>query len=301
MDETKRLFVIALGIVMVAWSFSLVAQDDMGETHKQTLLRIIEEGFNQGDLDVIDEFFAPDYVNHDPSGAIVDRESFKGFISAFRAAMPDFEANVEMLIVEGDWMSFRFISTGTFENELALFPGLPPTGEPVEFIIHVILRFNEDGQIVEEWDLTDNLTFLTHLSLLPPTEGRTTEIFAIGREDNSYGEFRSNGFSELTEFTCTVGVDCLTEMFPNGLNREHLRLYAHSSVERITIQFSLEQAYNNVVLRLARAGSETTVVTIDGKRTYFVTNEMLGSSEGWTVGVFNLRLGTLEEGVHTSK
>ena len=51
------------------------------------------------------------------------------------------------------------------------------------------------------------------------------------------------------------------------------------------INFRLEQTYNDVVLRLARGGDETTVVTIDGKRTYIVTNTMLGSGEGYRVGI----------------
>jgi len=65
------------------------------------------------------------------------------------------------------------------------------------------------------------------------------------------------------------------------------------------INFRLEQTYNDVVLRLARGGDETTVVTIDGKRTYIVTNTMLGSGEGYRVGVYNLKLGTLKKGRHS--
>ena len=70
-------------------------------------------------------------------------------------------------------------------------------------------------------------------------------------------------------------------------------------MKRIIISFRLDQAYNNVILRLARGGAETTVVTIDGKQTYLVTDTMLGSGEGFGVGVYNLELGTLKKGVHT--
>ena len=72
-----------------------------------------------------------------------------------------------------------------------------------------------------------------------------------------------------------------------------------SGVERITIIFRLDQAYNNVILRLARGGDETTVVTVDRKRTHLVTNTMLGSGEGYRVGVYNLTLGALKKGRHT--
>jgi hypothetical protein len=70
-------------------------------------------------------------------------------------------------------------------------------------------------------------------------------------------------------------------------------------VERIIIIFKLDQAYINVVLRLVRGGDETTVVTVDGKQTHLVTNTMLGSGEGFRVGVYNLTLGALKKGEHT--
>ena len=128
------------------------------------------------------------------------------------------------------------------------------------------------------------------------------EIFLIGREDKSDLEFCRSGFSGHPEFTCTVGIDCSTKSFPQRLHRAqssaYARTYVDAGVERITIEFSLEQAYMNVVLRLARGGGETTVVTIDGKRKYFVTNEMLGSHEGYGVGVYNLILGALKKGTH---
>ena len=66
-----------------------------------------------------------------------------------------------------------------------------------------------------------------------------------------------------------------------------------SGVERITIIFTLDHDYNEVVLRLARTGAETAVVTVDGKRTHLVTNSMLGSNEGYVFGAYNLTLGAL--------
>jgi len=101
----------------------------------------------------------------------------------------------------------------------------------------------------------------------------------MGIEDKSDHEFCSSGFSGHPEFTCTVGVDCSTESFPQRLHRPqrsaYAKTYADAGVERITIKFSLEKAYNSVVLRLARGGGETTVVTIAGRQPYLVTSEML--------------------------
>lgn len=132
---------------------------------------------------------------------------------------------------------------------------------------------------------------------IPPVRPVDNVLFAIGREDKSDSEFRSFGFSEITEYRCRVGVDCSTEAFPAYLNRG--ATYAYGGVERIIISFRLDQAYNNVILRLVRGGDETTVVIVDGKQTYNVTNTMLGSGEGYRVGAYNLELGILKKGVHT--
>ena len=122
-------------------------------------------------------------------------------------------------------------------------------------------------------------------------------IFEIGQEDKSDREFRRVGFGE--EYTCRVGVDCSTEAFPQYLYRTPYGGYKDNGVERITISFTLDQKYKKVVLRLARAGDETTVVVVDGKLKPRVTNTMLGSGENYHFGVYNLKLGALKKGTHT--
>jgi hypothetical protein len=124
-------------------------------------------------------------------------------------------------------------------------------------------------------------------------------IFEIGQEDKSDMEFRRSGLRGQKKYRCQVGVDCSTEAFPAYLLLAGYAPYYDNGVDRIIIIFELDQAYNNVVLRMVRGGDETTVVTVDGKRTHLVTNTMLGSGEGFKVGVYNLPLGELVEGTHS--
>jgi hypothetical protein len=123
-------------------------------------------------------------------------------------------------------------------------------------------------------------------------------IFEFGREDKSDSEFRSHGLEGTTEYRCRVGVDCSTEAFPARLNRAGDTGYDYGGVELIIVRFRLEQTCNDLILRLARGGDETTVVKVDRRRPCLVTNTMLGSSEGFRVGVCNLKLGALEKGEH---
>jgi hypothetical protein len=124
-------------------------------------------------------------------------------------------------------------------------------------------------------------------------------IFEIGQEDKSDREFRLSGLSGIKEYRCRIGVDCSTEAFPAYLILAGYPGYDSGGVERIIIIFKLDRSYNNVVLRLARGGDETTLVIVDKKVKHLVTNTMLGSGEGFRVGVYNLTLGALKKGRHT--
>jgi len=147
-----------------------------------------------------------------------------------------------------------------------------------------LLQLSEDG---------------TKLVLTRNTTGKI--ILQIGQVDKSNHEFASTGFSYVTEFNCTAGIDCAAATFPMRLYRlsDYPKYADDSGVVRITINFTLDQDYKEVVLRLARAGAETTVVTVDRKRTYLVTNTMLGSNEGYVHGVYDLMLGSFKKGTQT--
>ena len=57
----------------------------MSEENKAIIHRLIRE-LNKGNLDICDELYAEDFVNH---GASRDRESFKKAIGGQRKGFPD--------------------------------------------------------------------------------------------------------------------------------------------------------------------------------------------------------------------
>ena len=61
------------------------------EENKALARHVIEEMFNNGNLDVADEHIAPDYVNHDPTMPedIQGPEGFKEYVGAYCTAFPD--------------------------------------------------------------------------------------------------------------------------------------------------------------------------------------------------------------------
>lgn len=60
------------------------------EQNKAAIRRIIQDAWNDGNYDVFDELYAPDYVSHAlPAGVPRGIEGIIQFLSAFRAAFPD--------------------------------------------------------------------------------------------------------------------------------------------------------------------------------------------------------------------
>ena len=135
------------------------------EENIKTVRTWVEGGWNNGNLGLVDEMYLPDYVIHDPSAPDFPggSEAFKGFVSMFRTAMPDFHMVVEDAIGQGDKVAWRFTVTGTQQGELF---GIPPTGKPASVSGQVYSRF-ENGKWAEDYVNWDTLGMLQQLGVIP--------------------------------------------------------------------------------------------------------------------------------------
>lgn len=122
------------------------------------------EAIVAGELDVLDEVFAADVVDHDPApDQGPGPQGFKNFFSALRTAFPDLEVEVEKLVADDDHVAIAYTLSGTHEGD---FDGVDPTGKKVTARGMQIGRF-EDGKIVERWGSTDELGILQQLGAAP--------------------------------------------------------------------------------------------------------------------------------------
>src|ERR671926_261851 len=97
------------------------------EQNKSIVRRWIEEGWNKHNLAVIDEVYAPNFVQHEPEPQKVNsREALKQSVDASLTAFPDLQLSIEDLIAEGDKVVWRFNSTG---HQNGPFMGMPPSGK----------------------------------------------------------------------------------------------------------------------------------------------------------------------------
>ena len=135
----------------------------MSEENKAVARRTWELA-NQRNPDLIEEFYPPDFVWHEPDGDIQGYEQARQFVSTFFKGFPDINIRVEDVIAEGEKVVSRYTIRGTHQGETEEYG--PPTGRQMELEGITIHRF-ENGKIVEEWERYDNLSALQQLGLAP--------------------------------------------------------------------------------------------------------------------------------------
>jgi predicted ester cyclase len=123
--------------------------------------KLIEVGFTQGDLSVVDELGSPAGIEHQ-RGNKPGIEGTKATITTLHTWFSDFELTIVKLAADGDtvWSlnRARAVNTGSIM-------GFPPTGKSMEIDVMDIVRF-EDGKMVEHWGVPDQLGMLIQLRLM---------------------------------------------------------------------------------------------------------------------------------------
>jgi predicted ester cyclase len=133
------------------------------EENKAIVRRFIE-AYNQQNLDLFDDFVAPDFVDHTHQQQGL--ENLKKIFNIAFIGMPDLHETIEDIIAEGDKVWARITYTGTHTGE---WFGLAPTGKKVTINLFAIYRI-VNGKIVEGWFFTDDLTLLKTLGVVEYTE-----------------------------------------------------------------------------------------------------------------------------------
>jgi len=119
----------------------------MGTTENRAVAkRFIEEVFNNGNYDVIDDLVGRDFVAH-LGGMQYGRDAFTEMIQSYRNGFPDYQCVIVDQIAEGDQVATRWTFSGTQNGQLM---GMPPSGKRVTVTGVAIDRIAE-GKLVESW------------------------------------------------------------------------------------------------------------------------------------------------------
>jgi steroid delta-isomerase-like uncharacterized protein len=136
----------------------------VSEDNKALMRRFYDEVVAQGNVDLIDDMLAEDFVEHEEfPGITPDRAGVKQFFTMLRAAYPDIRMTAEDLIAEGDKVVARISITGTHQGE---FMRVPATGKQITVPAVDIVQFR-DGKATAHWGVTDGLTWMQQLGAIP--------------------------------------------------------------------------------------------------------------------------------------
>ncbi len=158
--------------LLFCFAFSCQQQGEDASNEEELrgmILRVVEEAWNQGKMEVLDEEFATEYVYHQsPSPDIEGLEAYKQYIVDTRNSYPDFKLTIEEMIIKGDKIVVRGTFSGTNTGELPEY-GIPATGKQVTFN-WCLVSHRMNGKTTEEWNYVDSLGLMQQLgfTLTPP-------------------------------------------------------------------------------------------------------------------------------------
>ena len=118
------------------------------ENNKALVRRFFEEVWNKGNVAVVDEILAPDFVDRSLlPGQGSSREGYKKSVAEFQAALFFADLTIEAQVAEGDMVVTKFSTRCIHRGE---FLGVPPSGEEGTYASIRIHRI-AGGQVTDEW------------------------------------------------------------------------------------------------------------------------------------------------------
>jgi predicted ester cyclase len=130
--------------------------------------RLLEEGFGRGDLSVIDELVATDFIEHQNGVQGIGPDAVKQIVRGMHQSLGGVSYDIEAIVAgeETVWLRSRVTATNTKP-----FLGWPATQREIEVDSIDVLRFSA-GKAVEHWGVTDRLGLLEQLGLARGDERR---------------------------------------------------------------------------------------------------------------------------------
>jgi steroid delta-isomerase-like uncharacterized protein len=133
------------------------------QDNKQVVRRLIEEGWNQGKVNVVSELLANNCRFHDEvfphltSGA----DNFRRHIESCRTGFPDLKFTIDDTIAERDEVVVHWTARGTHKGP---FLGMPATNKKASVSGTSIYRL-EGSKIVEEWANWNLMSMMQQLGI----------------------------------------------------------------------------------------------------------------------------------------
>lgn len=116
--------------------------------NKATVIRFNEEFLEKGNVEVLKEIVAEDFINRTVAGSIPnDVEGLRQFITMLHTGFSDFHVDIHEQVAEGDIVATRKTIRATHTGEIM---GHSATGKQVVISVMDFVRLR-DGKYVEHW------------------------------------------------------------------------------------------------------------------------------------------------------
>lgn len=166
----KKLFLILSLVLLLCVAFTCKQNTEKGITEEeaQAFSTRVLAMWNDHDINIADEVYAPEIVRHDCAipEAIVGLDNVKDYLKNQFTAFPDLNLTEDEMIVAGNKGVQRWKMTGTNTGPMG---NMPPTGRSVK-ISGVSVGHFDNGKLVEIWDFYNVLDMMQQLgfTLNPP-------------------------------------------------------------------------------------------------------------------------------------
>ena len=131
--------------------------------NKELIGRYTREVFDEGNVDAVDRFLAPDFINHVTGRT--GTEDFKRLAADLREA-PGSANVIDLMVAEGDLVVVLMTITRTLQKELRVFGFSFPGDGQSYTVTHIHIYRVTDGKIREHWAVRDDLSMLRQLGAL---------------------------------------------------------------------------------------------------------------------------------------
>jgi ketosteroid isomerase-like protein len=112
--------------------------------------RALEQVCARGDFEAAETLYSPEFIDHVNDLEFRGHEGIRQSVGLYRSVFDDLRIHVDHQVMEGDRVVSRWTAEGSNR------------GRPIRLRGITISRF-VDGQIMEDWTLSDNLSLLRQL------------------------------------------------------------------------------------------------------------------------------------------
>jgi predicted ester cyclase len=136
------------------------------EAENKDLIRRFWNELSRGNLAIIDEFCADNFIRYATDRQEMDKEGYKNLCSQILTNIPDVHFTLDDIVAEGNRAAFRFTWAGTVQSA-AMNGSLK--GKHISITEDYFCRI-ENGKIVEFTNLFDRLSYFEQAGITPPSQ-----------------------------------------------------------------------------------------------------------------------------------